>query len=133
VGPIEEAGRPLVDIREIVFDPKTSTFNLTFNRGGTGTVGLASAIPGATVVDVQFDPPIGGDQPFAALRSMYVTPDNADVAQVRFAGDQPRRPILDFTSEQTSHVHFGREVVSRHNTSAPDMIFSGFSWGIGIE
>jgi hypothetical protein len=40
IGPIEFEQRPLVDIREVVFDPNTRTFRLQFARGGSATLRL---------------------------------------------------------------------------------------------
>ena len=38
VGPIEEeAGRPVVNFKEIAFDPKTKTFTMTYTDGSSGT------------------------------------------------------------------------------------------------
>ena len=40
VGPVETAGRPFVDIRDVAFDPATRTFTLNFTRGGNATLRL---------------------------------------------------------------------------------------------
>ncbi len=82
VGPVETTGRPLVDIREITFDPTTRTFRTVFARGGAATVRLETIDQERIVLDVGLDPPVAAERPFAALRSMFVTEVNADVAQV---------------------------------------------------
>src|SRR3954467_2326637 len=80
LGPIEFKERPFVDIREVVFDPNTKTFRLAFTRGGSATVRLEALDPARQLLDVALDPV--GDLPFAALRSMFVTDINNDVAQL---------------------------------------------------
>ncbi len=82
VGPIEMKERPIVDIKEVVFDPATRTFRLQFTRGGSATLRLEKLDIDSQVLDVTLDPPVGGDLPFAALRSMFVTEINNDVAHL---------------------------------------------------
>src|SRR5580700_3577623 len=82
IGPIEDEGRPFVDISDIAFDPATRTFRLAFTRGGEATLRLDAVDREHVALDVTFDRPIAGARPFAALRSMFVTETNADVAQV---------------------------------------------------
>ena len=130
VGPIELKERPLVDIKEIIFEPGTKTFRLSFARGGGATLRVATLDAEKQVLDVTLDPPIGGELPFAALRSMFVTDINNDVAQLgwRAAGAHSfaRTGVMDFTRAGATEVWAGRLVPSRHNTSAPDMIFRDF-------
>src|SRR5205807_6645024 len=40
IGPEEISGRPLVDIKDIAFDPATRAFRLAFARGGGATLRL---------------------------------------------------------------------------------------------
>jgi hypothetical protein len=128
VGPIEFKERPLVDIREVVFDPNTRTFRLAFTRGGSATLRLETLDIDRQVLDVTLDPV--SDLPFAALRSMFVTESNNDVAQLgwRLKGAQSweRSGIMDFKRASAVEVWAGRLVPSRHNTSAPDMVFRDF-------
>jgi hypothetical protein len=130
LGPIETEGRPLVDIREVIFDPETRTFRLSFARGGAGTVRLRTLDQERIVLDVGLDP-VGADRPFAALRSMLVTETNADVAQVgwRTKGSEAwqRAPLMEFKRASAVELWAGRSVFSRHNISAPDMAFRDFS------
>ncbi|MFZ4807357.1 MAG: hypothetical protein ACOYLQ_08885 [Hyphomicrobiaceae bacterium] len=132
VGPIEDAGRPIVDIKEIAFDPKTRTFTLAFARGGSATLRLVSVDSNRHAIDVAFDKPIAG-RPFAMLRSMYVTEFNNDVARVavREKGAKGWReaPILSFDSAVATDVWAGRLSPSQHNTSSPDMVLNSFSDG----
>ena len=130
VGPIEMKERPLVDIREIVFEPETKTFRLSFARGGSATLRVATLDTERQVLDVTLDPPVTGEMPFAALRSMFVTEINNDVAQLRWrtkgAPSFERAGIMEFSRASAAEVWAGRLVPSRHNTSAPDMIFRDF-------
>lgn len=129
VGPVEIDGRPIVKIREVAIDPKTQTLTLSFERGGSARLRMALVDENRHVVDVTFDRTISG-VPFAAMRSMYVTEFNNDVARVavREAGAPGWReaPIMDFTRAQATDVWAGRTTLSRHNTSSPDMVFRGF-------
>jgi hypothetical protein len=132
VGPVEVEGRPIVRIREIAFDPATRTFTLAFERGGTATVKMAKVDQNRDLLEVAFDKPIEG-RPFAALRSMYVTDFNNDVARiaVREKGAKGWREgaIMAFDRATATDIWAGRIAPSRHNTSSPDMVFGAFSDG----
>jgi hypothetical protein len=132
LGPVEIDGRPIVRIREIAFDPKTRSFTLSFERGGSATVSMAVTDQNRNVLDVAFDKPIDG-RPFAALRSMYVTEFNNDVARVavreRGARGWREDGIMSFKRATATDVWAGRTTPSRHNTSSPDMVFSAFAEG----
>jgi len=133
IGPVETQGRPFVDIRDIAFNPATRTFRLAFARGGEATLRLDAADREHIALDVTFDRPIEAVRPFAALRSMFVTETNADVAQVawRTPGGKAYEvtPIMSFGRADTLELWAGRRLPSRHNMSAPDMIFRGFMGG----
>src|SRR5262249_38778984 len=43
IGPVEAAQRPIVKIREVLFEPKTRSFTLAFERGGSALVRMAAA------------------------------------------------------------------------------------------
>ena len=128
IGPIEFKERPFVDIREVVFDPVTRTFRLNFTRGGSATLRQETLDAERQVLDVTLD--AVNDLPFAALRSMFVTEINNDVAHLgwRLKGAQSweRAPIMDFRRASAVEVWAGRLVPSRHNTSAPDTVFRDF-------
>jgi hypothetical protein len=130
IGPIETQGRPFVDIKDIAFDPATRTFRLAFAHGGEATLRLDKVDLEHIELDVTFDRPIA-ERPFAALRSMFVTEVNADVAQVawRTPGGKAYEtaPIMSFARAEALELWAGRRLPSRHNTSAPDMIFRAFS------
>jgi hypothetical protein len=131
IGPIEVEGRPFVDIREISFDPATRTFSLNFVRGGSAALRLDKLDQERIVLDVALTTPVVGDRPFAALRSMFVTENNSDVAQVgwRAKGAQAwtQTPVMSFARTSAAELWAGRTVPSKHNTSAPDMVFKNFS------
>jgi hypothetical protein len=130
IGPVDVEGRPIVRIKEIAFEPKDRTFTLAFERGGSATVRMAIVDQNRHALDVAFDKPVDG-RPFAAMRSMYVTDFNNDVARiaVREAGAKGWREdgIMTFKRATATGVWAGRVSPSRHNTSSPDMVFNGFS------
>jgi hypothetical protein len=130
IGPIEFDQRPLVSIRDVTFDPETRTFKLTFTRGGSATLRVAKLDTERQVLDVTLDSAVNG-MPFAALRSMFVTETNNDVAHLGWrakgAPGWQRTGIMDFTRVDAFEIWAGRLVPSRHNTSAPDMVFRDFA------
>ncbi|MGD9880265.1 MAG: hypothetical protein AB7F22_08080 [Reyranella sp.] len=133
VGPVEVHGRPLVDIRAVTFDPATRTFTLAFARGGSATLRLDALDQERIELGVTIEPPIGESQPFAALRSMYVTETNSDVAQVAWREQRTalwgESPVMSFKRARAVEFWAGRRVPSRHNTSAPDFTFRDFATG----
>ena len=132
IGPVEQQGRPVVNIKEVAFDPGAKSFRLVFEEGGEATVSLGALDRDRLTLDVAFSKPVA-DKPFAALRSMYVTEFNADVARiaVREEGAKGWReePIMAFKGAKATDVWAGRLVPSRHNTSAPDIVFNRFRAG----
>jgi hypothetical protein len=131
IGPVETKGRPLVDIKGIAFDPQTRTFTLDFVRGGSATVRLDKLDAERIALDVTLSPPVGAERPFAALRSMFVSEGNADVAHIAWRdwGEAlwRRAGVMEFRGARAAELWAGRLVPSRHNTSAPDMRFGTFS------
>jgi hypothetical protein len=136
IGPVEVEGRPFVKIKDISFDPKERTFTLQFDRGGSATVRMANTDQNRHVLDVTFDRPIDG-RPFAALRSMYVTEFNNDVARIavrdKDAQGWREEGILTFKSANATDIWTGRVSPSRHNTSSPDMVFNAFSASVQVK
>lgn len=130
VGPVETDGRPIVDIAAMAFDPESKTFSFDFVRGGKGTLRLARLDQERIELEVAFDRPVEDGRPFAALRSMYVTEHNADVARLAWrtrAGHFEEAPVMAFREGEGRELWAGRVVPSRHNTSAPDMVLRGFA------
>lgn len=130
VGPVETQGRPIVDLKEVAFDPKEKSFALSFKRGGSAQLKLAKLDQDRLILDVTFDAAMPEGLPFAALRSMYATEFNADAARAAWReknGTSWREStILDFPGASVTEFWAGRVTPSRHNLSAPDMIFSRF-------
>ena len=130
VGPIEESGRPLVDIRDVVFDPQTRSFVVNFVRGGSATIRLDRLNQERIVLGAELSAVIP-QAPFAGLRSMFVTESNCDVAHVAVRGGGSKSwmqaPVMSFTRASAASLWAGRLVPSRHNTSAPDMVFRNFA------
>ena len=128
-GPIEETTRPFVAIRSIAFDPATLTFRLVFRNESSGVLRVAAATNAGVTLALAVDPPLPADRPFAALRSMFVTPAQADVAVARWPGTSLAPvsvPILEFGRFRTTSARFGRIAQSTHNLSAPDLVFDAF-------
>jgi hypothetical protein len=132
VGPIEVDGRPLVKFKDVAFDPKTRTFTMQYEKGGSGTLKIASVDSNRLALDVAFDGPIAGG-PFAMLRSMYVTEFNNDMARIavreKSAKGWREENILKFDHATATDAWMGRLFPSQHNTSAPDVVFNSFSDG----
>jgi hypothetical protein len=130
VGPVEEQGRPLVDLKDVAFDPASRTFSLSFARGGSATLRLDTLDEERIGLEVTLQPPVGQDQPFAALRSMHVSEANSDVAHVAWRAEAnplwQDAQIMSFQRARAVELWTGRRVPSRHNTSAPDFTFRDF-------
>lgn len=131
LGPVEHAGRPIVNIAAIEVTLAPLAFSLRFADGGKAQVKVAEVSRTRTALDVALQPPSRPGRPFAVLRSMFVSADNADVSEVGFraAPSAPRRMLaLDAVGTlEAIELRFGRSQPSRHNTSAPDLRFSRFS------
>jgi hypothetical protein len=128
VGPISEDGRPYVPLSSVTFDRKTLSFHLGF-RTGEGVLQVLETSTEHTLVSVDL-PPASGPEPWAALRSMFVSPTMADTALVTAwpAGHGAQiTQIPDFKSADALSVTFGRSLPSHHNTSAPDLTFENFA------
>ncbi|HZH10866.1 MAG TPA: hypothetical protein VEZ24_10920 [Microvirga sp.] len=129
VGPIEFDQRPVANLTDVAFDPKTMRFTLTLAKGGRAYVTVVNLNEERMTLDVTFDQPISGT-PFATLRSMYVTEFNADVARIAVREEKARswreEMIMNFRDATATDAWLGRLVPSRHNTSAPDMMFNHF-------
>ena len=135
IGPLEiqdsSAGpRPIVAIKDIAFDPAKKAFTLNFARGGSATVTVKQVDQDHVALAVDYSGAMPDNLPFAALRSMYTTETNADVARIgwREKGGKgwSESPVMSFPGAWVTEIWAGRQVPSRHNLSAPDMIFSHF-------
>jgi len=131
IGPVETQGRPIVDIKDVAYEPETRTFTLNFTRGGSATLRVETLDAERMVLDVSLSQSAGAERPFAALRSMFVSEGNSDVAHIGWRAKGSERwleqPVMDFQRANAAELWAGRLVPSRHNTSAPDMVFRDFS------
>lgn len=132
VGPIDREERPHVKFKQVEFDPKSRTFTLTFEKGGSATVRMVGADTNRLALDVAFDKGIEGS-PFAMLRSMYVTEFNNDMARIavreREAKGWREENVMKFDKAHATDIWMGRLSPSQHNTSSPDVVFNSFSDG----
>jgi hypothetical protein len=132
VGPIETDGRPIVKIKEVVFDPKTRSFTLNYEKSGSATLKLVTIDQHRLGIDVSFDRSMGA-RPFAMLRSMYISELNNDVARiaVREKGANRWREdnIMTFGRANATDIWTGRLTPSQHNTTSPGLMFNSFSDG----
>ena len=127
VGPVEnDAGRPYVAIKEIRFDPPTRSFRLDFVDGGWARLTLRKVDAHECTLAVAFAGALPTGRPFAAVRSMFVDENYADVARIVWKKDQPAEPVLAFKSRRVSSLWMGRTTESMHNNTAPDHLFSDF-------
>ena len=130
VGPVDVEGRPIVAFKGLTFDPEKKTFGMSFARGGSATLTITRLTDERQDLDIAFFGPIPRDRPFAGLRSMYVTEFNNDAARIAWRAKDAKSwgeaPIMDFKPFAAVEVWMGRHSYSRHNTSAPDMVFDRF-------
>lgn len=122
IGPVAFKSRPYVDIKEVLFLPEKNTFVLKFANGLHATLGLKKLNQNSIVLNVRFSAPINNNQPFAALRSMYIQDNNADVSKVRWSSisklKSQETSVMDFKNFQAHTLWTGRLSPSKHNTSA---------------
>lgn len=135
LGPVTQDGRPVVAIAAIRIAIRPLTFHLRFADGGRARVDVQEVSPRRTMLDVNLAPPTRADRPFAVLRSMFVSPENADMSEVRWQASPgaatQSRTLPEVSTLEGTRLRFGRTVLSRHNTSAPDIEFSAFDDGRG--
>ena len=136
-GPIEHDGRPYVALREVTYDPRREAFALVFRDGTRGRLDIDEVSRRRLSLSLSLESPVASGQPFAALRSMFVTSEQADVSLVAWstsvgsgAGTGATRsttPILAFKAIRAPRARFGRSDPSVHNLSAPDLVFDSFT------
>jgi hypothetical protein len=131
IGPVEVQQRPIVALKEIAFDPATKTFTLQFVRGGDAKVKINTIDGERAMLDISYSGAMPDGLPFAAMRSMYTTEFNADVAaaawRTKGGAGWNESPIMKFPGAEATEFWAGRHTPSIHNLSAPDMVFSKFS------
>jgi hypothetical protein len=137
VGPVEEDGRPIVRFRAIRFDPASLGFHLDFALGGSAILTVAEDSRIRTRLAITLDRPVPSGRALAALRSMYVTADNADASAAVWplAGGEGEilMPIMRFQRFDAAWGRFGRVLPSRHNLSAPDTVLGDFGGHMNRE
>ena len=130
VGPVETQERPIVDLDEVSFAPETRTVTLKFKRGGEARVTINNVDQDRLTLDVSYSDAMPGSLPFAALRSMYAMETMSDAAIVAWRAKRGKgweeAPVTRFPGANATEVWVGRHLPSRHNLSAPDMVFSRF-------
>ena len=133
VGPVEVQERPVVALKEVSFDPATMTFTLAFARGGSATLKIDKIDQDRIALETTYSGPMPNGLPFAALRSMYATEFNSDVAKIAWRGKGGQgwseAPVMSFKGAPVTELWAGRTTPSNHNLSAPDIVFSQFSGG----
>jgi hypothetical protein len=135
IGPLETqdgpgGARPVVAIKDIAFDPARKAFTLNFVRGGAAVVTIKQVDQDHFALDVDYSSGMPDNLPFAALRSMYANEVNSDVAQIGWREKDGKgwgeARIDQFQGAMATELWAGRKTPSRHNLSAPDMVFSHF-------
>ncbi len=129
VGPVEMLGRPVVALESIEFIPERREFVMKYKAGGQGRLRIGEINREHMKLEAQVSD-VPRHLPFASLRSMYVTRNNADVADVAWreagAPGWQEENIMQFKGASVQEIWAGRYLPSRHNLSAPDMIFGDF-------
>lgn len=137
IGPVEVQERPIVALKDIAFDPATNSFTLNFVRGGSAKVAVKTVDQDRIILDVSYSGTMPDNLPFATMRSMYTTETNADVSDVAWRTKDGlgwgESTIMKFPGAEVTEIWAGRKVPSRHNLSAPDMVFSHFSEKTGAK
>lgn len=128
VGPVKEGARPTVDLTKVEFVPERMTFVMDYADGSRGEMHLAEVNRDKVVLEYTNTRAFAVTQPMAAIRSMFVSPERSDVAEVilRDREGVETLQLPEFTRKAAVEVSFGRSIVSTHNPSAPDMWFGAF-------
>ncbi len=132
IGPVDEIERPFVEITSININPKARRFDLVFAKGGKGKLEFGEPTPTSFSVNVVLERAATTlNQPFAAVRSMYVSETNADSARLMWRsspGSEWKGGLLPTVKqEQAVEVKIDRVVPSKHNTLSPDFVFKNFA------
>jgi hypothetical protein len=130
IGPIETQQRPIVAFDEIEFEPATRSFNLRFKRGGSARIRLDKIDQEHMSLEVTYSDAMPDGLPFASLRSMYAMQTMSDAARVAWRTKRgtnwQEAEVIGFPGANATELWVGRHLPSRHNLSAPDMVFSKF-------
>jgi len=130
IGPVEIQQRPIVALEEIAFEPETRTFVLKFKRGGTARIKLDKIDQEHIALDVSYSDAMPEGLPFASLRSMFAMQTMNDAARVAWRNKRgaswQEAEVIGFPGANATELWVGRHLPSRHNLSAPDMVFGKF-------
>lgn len=126
IGPAPPATRPYVEIEEVLINPVTLSLDILY-RNGEGAWLKLSVDRNQAVAEVKVG--YEASQPFATLRSMYVSDGKADVDHIEtsegtfsFLSGSPAAWTTAWTALEGPWWFFHRQVRSEHNTSAPDIL-----------
>jgi hypothetical protein len=123
VGRAPIRSRPIAEVASVNYVSVSKTLQVTYKAGGSATLSLGQVSRKRARVVVTVRYPTRTD-PFATLRSMFVSNRNADVDHVRWtdaSGVLRTKPVARFRRGEGREWFFFRRTPSRHNTSAPDM------------
>ncbi|HEV8378678.1 MAG TPA: hypothetical protein VGP99_07495 [Tepidisphaeraceae bacterium] len=126
VGPAARVDRPVANIKSVTYVPATDSLKVSYRHGGRATLRIARIDRSVARIVVNGFYDARPNLPFATFRSMFVEDGNTDVDQIRWhdsAGTHDE-PIMAFKSASASSFFFGREIWSKHNSSAPDILVS---------
>ena len=126
VGPAARADRPVANIKSVTYVPATDSLKVVYRHGGRATLRIARIDRRVARVVVTGFYDARPNVPFATFRSMFVEDGNTDVDHIRWSDSAGAHDesIMAFKSASASLFFFGREIWSKHNTSAPDILIS---------
>ena len=133
IGPVEVEGRPIVKIKEVAFDPQDAHVHAAIRarRLGDRDDGDDRSEPQRARRAVRQGhrrPPVRGAALHVRHRVQQRRGPHRRAREGR-ARAGARTRIMAFKRATATDVWAGRVTPSRHNTSSPDMVFSGFSAG----
>ena len=126
IGPAKLAARPVALIKSVTYLPASDSLKVIYRHGGRATLRIARIDRSVARIVVTGFYDARPNLPFATFRSMFVQDGNTDVDHIRWrdwAGGHDQS-IMAFKSASASAFFFGREIWSKHNTSAPDILIS---------
>ncbi len=126
VGPAARSDRPVANIKSVTYVPATDSLKVIYRHGGRATLRIARIDRGVARVVVTGDYDSRPSLPFATFRSMFVEDGNTDVDHIHWTDSAGAHDesIMTFKSASASSFFFNREIWSKHNTSAPDILIS---------
>ena len=131
LGPVEPAGRPFVDIKEIVFDPADPHLPPRLRPRRQRQPACRAASTRSRSSSQTASTPRSRrrcrSRRCARCSSPRPTPTRAEATWLSpGAAPTTTAPVMDFRRANVTEFRAGRRLPSRHNTSAPDMVFRDF-------